>query len=41
VGLQNRVFGWAAAAMVAEQPLLTANIVAGVVTRVGAQTGFR
>ncbi|MFI7067078.1 hypothetical protein ACIBL3_39195 [Kribbella sp. NPDC050124] len=40
MGLQNRVFGWAAAAMVAEQPLLTANIVAGVVIRVGAQTAF-
>jgi hypothetical protein len=39
VGLQNRVFGWAAAAMVAEQPLLRPNLVAGVVVRVGAQTG--
>ena len=38
VGLQNRVFAWAAAAMVAEQPLTT--LVAGTVVRVGAQTGF-
>jgi len=40
VGLQNRVFGWAAAAMVAEQPLPAARLVAGVVVRVGAQTGY-
>lgn len=40
VGLQNRVFGWAAVAMVAEQPLPAANLVAGAVVRVGAQTGF-
>lgn len=40
VGLQNRVFGWAAAAMVAERPLLVPAVVAGVVVRVGAQTGF-
>jgi hypothetical protein len=40
VGLQNRVFGWAAAAMVAEQALLEPSVVAGVVARVGAQTGF-
>ncbi|HEX5406371.1 MAG TPA: hypothetical protein VFX16_29200 [Pseudonocardiaceae bacterium] len=40
VGLQNRVFGWVAAAMVAEQPLLCENLVAGTVVRVGAQTGF-
>jgi hypothetical protein len=39
VGLQNRVFGWAAAAMLAEQPLPRPNLVAGVVVRVGAQTG--
>jgi hypothetical protein len=39
VGLQNRVFGWAAAAMVAEQPLPRPKLVAGVVVRVGAQTG--
>ncbi len=39
VGLQNLVFGWAAAAMVAEQPLLRPNLVAGVVVHVGAQTG--
>ena len=40
VGLQNRVFGWVATAMVAEQPLLAPNFVAGTVVRVGAQTGF-
>jgi hypothetical protein len=34
VGLQNRVFAWAAAAMAAEQPLLVPNLVAGVVVRV-------
>jgi hypothetical protein len=39
VGLQNRVFAWAAAAMVAEQPMAR-DLVAGVVVRVGAQTGF-
>jgi hypothetical protein len=39
VGLQNRVFGWAAASMVAERPLPRPNLVAGVVVRVGAQTG--
>ncbi|MDD7968432.1 NACHT domain-containing protein [Actinomycetospora lemnae] len=38
VGLQDRVFAWAAAAMVAEQPLL-GELVAGPVARVGAQTG--
>lgn len=40
VGLQNRVFGWAAAAMAAEKPLLNPNLVAGTVARVGAQTGY-
>jgi hypothetical protein len=39
VELQNRVFAWAAA-MAAEQPLLVQNLVAGVVVRVGAQTGY-
>lgn len=39
VGLQNRVFGWAAAAMVAEQSLSRPMLLAGVVVRVGAQTG--
>jgi hypothetical protein len=39
VGLQNRVFAWAAAALVAERPLLVGDL-AGTVVRVGAQTGF-
>lgn len=39
VGLQNRVFAWAAAALVAERPLLAGDV-AGIVVRVGAQTGF-
>jgi hypothetical protein len=39
VGLQNRVFAWAAAAMAAERPLLGLHI-EGTVVRVGAQTGF-
>lgn len=39
VGLQNRVFAWAAAALVAERPLLGGDV-AGTVVRVGAQTGF-
>lgn len=39
VGLQNRVFAWAAAAAVAERALLKP-LVAGRVVRVGAQTGF-
>lgn len=39
VGLQNRVFGWAAAALVAERPLPGGDL-AGAVIRVGAQTGF-
>lgn len=40
VGLQNRVFAWAAAAMIAERPLMSTDLVAGTVVRVGAQTGF-
>jgi hypothetical protein len=40
VGLQNRVFAWAAAAMVAEQPLLVPSLVSGVVVSLGAQTGY-
>jgi hypothetical protein len=40
VGLQNRVFAWAASAMTVEQPLPTPNLLAGNVIRVGAQTGF-
>ncbi|GAA1025742.1 hypothetical protein GCM10009557_00860 [Virgisporangium ochraceum] len=40
VGLQNRVFGWAAAAMAAERHLAVVGLVAGKVIRVGAQTGF-
>jgi len=39
VGLQNRVFAWAAAAMAAEWPLMGLDV-AGTVVRVGAQTGF-
>ncbi|MFC4555411.1 ATP-binding protein [Georgenia faecalis] len=39
IGLQNRVFAWAAAALVAERPLLAGDL-AGIVVRVGAQTGF-
>lgn len=39
VGLQNRVYAWAAAALVAERPL-PGDDLAGVVIRVGAQTGF-
>jgi hypothetical protein len=39
VGLQNRVFAWAAAAMVAERHLAPAGFAAGKVLRVGAQTG--
>lgn len=38
VGLQDRVFAWAATALVAEQPL--DDLIAGKVVRVGAQTGF-
>lgn len=38
VGLQNRVFAWAVAMMVAEQPL--PDLVAGNVVHVGAQTGL-
>jgi hypothetical protein len=40
VWFQDRVFGWAAVAMVAEQPLLAPNLVGGNVVRVGAQIGF-
>src|SRR6266508_1852341 len=39
VGLQNEVFAWAAAALLAEQPLLK-TAVPGIVIRVGAQTGL-
>lgn len=39
VGLQDRVFAWAAVAMLAEQPL-PGNLLPGIVVRVGAQTGF-
>lgn len=39
VGLQNRVFAWAAAAILAEQTLPKIGL-AGVVVRVGAQTHF-
>jgi hypothetical protein len=41
VEVQSLVFGWAAAAMVAEQSLQTVTpLVAGAVVRVGAQTGY-
>ena len=39
VGLQDRVFAWAAVALLAEQPLAGA-LLPGTVVRVGAQTGF-
>lgn len=39
VGLQNRAFAWAAAALIAESPLPAVSI-PGMVVRVGAQTGF-
>lgn len=40
VDLQNRVFAWAASFMLAEQPIRTSELPVGIVTRVGAQTGF-
>jgi hypothetical protein len=39
VGLQDRVFAWAAVALLAERPLAGA-LLPGTVVRVGAQTGF-
>lgn len=39
VGFQDRVFAWAAAPLIAEQPLLVP-LVAGIVVQVGAQTGY-
>jgi hypothetical protein len=39
VGFQNKVFAWAAASLVAEEPLLLP-VLQGTVVRVGAQTGY-
>jgi hypothetical protein len=39
VGFQNRVFAWAAASLVAEEPLLLP-VVPGIAVRVGAQTSY-